>query len=62
MVRVTGQVLCEVLRSPKGFIPSVLSVNLMLYRSSLNRGGQHKTTAVVNHQLTVAVALGNPPR
>jgi hypothetical protein len=28
MIRMTGQVLCELLRSPNGFILSVLSVNL----------------------------------
>jgi hypothetical protein len=38
MVRVTSQVLCELLRSPNGFIPSVLSVNLMFLALSPNSG------------------------
>jgi hypothetical protein len=36
MVRMTGQVLCELLRSPNGFIPLVLSVNLTFLASSAN--------------------------
>jgi hypothetical protein len=38
MVRMTGQVLCELLRSPNGFILMVLSVNLTFLASSLNNG------------------------
>src|SRR6266540_3907423 len=34
MERTTGQVLCEVLMSPNGFIPSVLNVNLTFLGSS----------------------------
>ena len=36
MMRMTGKVLCEQLRSPNGFIPSVLSVNLTFLVSSPN--------------------------
>jgi hypothetical protein len=38
MVRTTGQVLHVLLRSPNGFIPSVLSVNLMFLGSLPNSG------------------------
>jgi hypothetical protein len=36
MVRVPDQVLCELLRSPKGFIPSVLNANLTFLASFSN--------------------------
>jgi hypothetical protein len=38
MVRMIGQVLCELLRSPNGFSPSVFSANLMFLASSPNNG------------------------
>jgi hypothetical protein len=38
MVRMTGQVLCELLRSPNRFIPSVLSTNLTFLASLPNLG------------------------
>ena len=39
MVRMTGHVLWELLRSPNGFIPSVLSANLTFLASSPNSFG-----------------------
>src|SRR5437016_14547490 len=38
MDRITGQVLCELLISPNGFIPSLLNTNLTFLGSSLNLG------------------------
>src|SRR5438128_5967467 len=38
MDRTTGQVLCELLMSPNGFIPSVLNANLTFLGSSPNLG------------------------
>src|SRR5438876_704523 len=38
MDRTTGHVLCELLMSPNGFIPSVLNANLTFLSSSPNLG------------------------
>src|SRR6266540_5269363 len=38
MDRITGQVLCELLMSPNGFIPSLLNANLTFLGSSPNLG------------------------
>lgn len=38
MVSIIGQVLCELLRSPNGFIQSVLNANLIFFESLANSG------------------------